>query len=177
MSIDSGSGGGDGESSSDETPLVGDTTWEIPSILTGGSLRILKSFVANPRRFILGAILTSILEGLFSIVTEALYILQLGLVGSSPTKSFPEEDVWGLADIAASLYRLLGQAGLEIGSEVIESVQALNNPLYELAGSAGPAAPLVVAIFLSAELVAVLLILEYTVRALADIVPGLGGLV
>lgn len=171
--LDSGGGGGGGGSvdGSDDDGLFdgGGDSFELPTVL--------KTFATNPRRFIVGAVLTTILEGLFDIVSEALRLLEMLLLGSATATSSPGEEVWGIADIIAAIFRVFGDAGLEGGAVIIRAVQSFNDPLYELAGVAGPAAPLIIAVFVSVEVVVVLLILEYTARALLDVVPGLGGLV
>jgi len=170
--LDSGGGGGGGDDDSGggdgSTDSGGDT---------GGTGSVLTSFATNPRKFILGAVLTTILEGVFSIFSEGISVLQLLFLGSAPATSSAGEEVWGIADIIAGVFRVLGDAGLEGGAVIIRTVQSVNDPLYELAGVAGPAAPLIIAVFVSVEVVVVLIALESAVKVLLDVVPGLGGLV
>jgi len=146
----SGGGGGDDDTPDDGGLIDDGTDLGLPDVLV--------SFANNPRRFIVGAVLTTILEGIFGIMSEILRIVQLFFVGSNPTASPPNEEVWGIADIIAGIFRAVGGAGVEGGAMIIRAVQSLNDPLYELAGVAGPAAPFLVAVIVSIEVVAVLLV-------------------
>ncbi len=176
----------DGDDSTTD-PGTDDGTTDDPVFSTGfeaiapnwltGNAGILSSFLNNPRKFVVGAVLTAVLEGMFSIVSEAIRIIQLFLLGSSPATSSSDESVWGVVDIVAAVPRLLGGAGFEIGTTIIESIQALNQPIIEAAGTAGPLAPVILAVAISAEMIVVVLTIEYVIRILADVVPGLGGLV
>lgn len=127
-----------------------------------GNTGVLSSFVTNPRRFIIGAVLTTILDGLFNITAVAIEGIQIGL--------------GALASIPTRVADALTGAGATIGTDIFQVVVNLNDPLFSAADTAGPLAPVLVAIVIVAETAIVLVVGERLIRVLVDVIPGGGGL-
>ena len=137
---------------------------------------VLSAFASNPRNFILGAVLTSILEGVFGVVTTLVDAVLLALGGSRPFEYSPAEAQWGLADVPPLIADYLTDSGSTVGGAVLDAVQALNDPLFNAAGAAGPFGPVLAAAIVAAEVIALLWIGERIIRVLIDAIPGGGGL-
>ena len=137
----------------------------------------LQSFLDNPRNFILGAVLTSILEGVFSIVSTILDALLLAFGGSQPFSYSPYEDQWGLADVPPLAADYVIESGDVAGTAIFDAIRSLNDPLFNAAGAAGPFGPVLVAAIVAAEVIALLWIGERVLRVIIDVIPGGGGLV
>lgn len=131
------------------------------------------AFANNPRNFVLGAVLTALLEGLFSVVTTLLEAIQLVFVGDSITTT---EGAWGIADIPLGVAELLAGVGGEAGETVIGAIAAANDPLFTAAQTAGPLAPVLVVGVIVIEVLVLLFVGDRLLRVILDIVPGAGGL-
>ena len=138
---------------------------------------VLSAFAGNPRRFILGAVLTTILDGLFNIGTVIIDGLLLGLGGSQPFGFSETEATWGLADVPFLVANTLTGAGSTIGTDIVQALLGLNEPLFSAAETAGPLAPVLVVTVVVVEAAIVLLIGERAIRVVIDVIPGGGGLV
>lgn len=138
---------------------------------------VLSAFAGNPRRFILGAVLTTILDGLFNIGTVIIDGLLLGLGGSQPFGFSETEATWGLADVPFLAANALTGAGSTIGTDIVQALLGLNEPLFSAAETAGPLAPVLVVTVVVVETGLVLFVGSRIVRIAIDVVPGGGGLI
>lgn len=135
----------------------------------------LQAFVSNPQNFILGAVLTGMLEWVFGVVSLVLDVMLLVIAGSEPTRFDAPGEQLGLADIPVSIASSLGGVGAIVGTAIIEGIEALNEPIFEAAGFAGPASPAILVLLLIVEGTAVLWLLQRAVYVAADLLQ-LGGL-
>lgn len=170
-------GGGGGDDSTTDNTSTDDTSSGGSS--SGGSRfelpRVLKTFSNNPRRFILGAFLATIVEGVFDVVEIVLDTLLLVLAGSEPTTFNAPGEQLGIADIPVAVADALGGAGATAGGAIIAGIESLNEPIFSLAGALGPFAPIVLVVIVGLETIAVLWVLQRAVYVAADLLQ-LGGL-
>lgn len=136
---------------------------------------VLSTFATDPRRFILGAILATVVEGLFGVVSVVLDTILLVLAGSEPTTFNAPGEQLGIADIPVAVSDALGGAGGAAGSALITAVESLNGPIFAATSSLGPFAPIVVVAVVGLETIAVLWLLQRAVYVAADLLQ-LGGL-
>ena len=141
-----------------------------------GNLSVLRTFVTNPRRFVIGAVATAILEGLFDAVTALIDAVLFIFGGSKPFQFDPTES-FGLADIPILIATTAADAGGNAGDAILGAIGTLNSQLFGLAETAGPAAPVITAAVIAAEIAVVAFVGARTVRVILDLVPGGGGLV
>jgi hypothetical protein len=134
---------------------------------------VLSSFASNPRAFVVGAVLSTILEGVFGALSALLGAVILLFGGSQPTASPADEATVGIADIPFIALRALRGVGGGVAAAIDGTVASLAGILATLpapvAAFAVPAAGvgvLVVFVVAGSRLVDVAL----------DILPGGGGL-
>ena len=139
------------------------------------SVDVLTAFVNNPRGFVVGAVLTTILEAVTGVVTTVIDQLVLIVGGSQPTAFNAPGETLGLADLPVALASTLTSATGFGGRTIINGIEAFNGTLFEAAAAAGPFAPLIVIVIGSVEAVVALLILRRLVFVAADLLQ-LGGL-
>lgn len=170
--VDSG-GTSDGPDSDDGSSTVvsggsdGSSFFSLPTVLS--------TFAQNPRRFIIGAVLATIVEGVFGVVTTILDTILLVLAGSEPSTFDAPGEQLGIADIPVAVANALGGAGDTAGSGIINAIEALNEPIFSLASSLGPFSPIVLVTVIGLETIAVLWLLQRAVYVAADLLQ-LGGL-
>jgi len=160
-------GGGGGGS----IPGFGDIA---PSWLTS-SEGILRSFLANPQNFIVGAVAATILETVFGVVTTALNVVFLVFGGSAPGRLNAPGETLGLVDVPVFVADQLTGVGASVGNTILVGIESLNEPLFELASSGGPLTPLIVNAVFIVEVIVVLWILQRVVYVVADLFQ-IGGL-
>ena len=136
---------------------------------------VLVSFINNPRTFILGAVLTTLVESLFGVVSTVLDVVLLVLAGSEPTRFTAPGETLGIADIPVVIADAISGAGSAVGSGVIAAITGLNGTIFEAAGAAGPLSPILVSGLVIAEVLVVIVVVQRVVFILADWLQ-LGGL-
>ena len=149
---------------------------DVPSSLSDLTLPdTLSTFLSDPRAFVLGAVITTVLQGVFGVVTAILDAILLILAGSQPAvfNGVTESQI-GLADAPAALVD--AGAGVLSPDSIIQGIESLNQPIFDAAGAAGIASPVIIALVLVVETIVLLVVLERLVRIALDVVPGLGGL-
>lgn len=173
---DSGGGGGGDDGFVDG---VSDSVDNATDFVTGwGDLTLpttLQTFLSDPRRFVVGAIATTILETVFGVVTEALNIIALIFGGSSPGRLNAPGETLGIVDVPVYIADQLGSIGGSVGDAVITGINNLNEPIFAAAGFAGPLSPLIIAAVVVTETIVTLWLLQRLVFIVADFLQ-LGGL-
>ncbi|WP_241990655.1 hypothetical protein [Halorubrum sp. CGM5_25_10-8B] len=163
---DGGTGGGGGFS----------VAWGAiaPDFLTenGG---VFRAFANNPRGFVVGAVLTTILEAVTGVVTTIVDQLVLLVGGSQPTRFDAPGEQLGLADVPVAIASTLTGVGSFGGQVLLDGIEAFNATLFDAAVAAGPFAPLVIIAIASVEAVVVIVVLRRLVYVAADLLQ-LGGL-
>ena len=139
------------------------------------SVDVLTSFANNPRGFVLGAVLTTILEAVTGVVTTVVDQLVLLTGGSQPTRFNAPGEQLGLADIPVAVASAFTGAGSFGGEAILGGIEAFNATLFDAAAAAGPLSPLVVIAIASVEAVVVIVVLRRLVYIAADLLQ-LGGL-
>lgn len=146
----------------------------IEDIRTNAGL--IGSFLDDPRAFIVGAVLTTILEGLFSVVTTVINAIQTVILGTEPgTFNAPNERL-GLADTPVAIAALVVQGGADAVTAITAAITAFNEPIYSVAGAAGPFSPILISVLLAAEIVIVAFTVVLLVRLALDFIPGGGAI-
>ena len=166
--------GFDGGSSDDDGILDSVTN----SISGWGDLSLptaLKSFLADPQRFIVGAVATAILETFFGVVTTGINMIIRVFLGTNPGQFNAPGETLGLADVPVYVADQLLRVGGYASTAIIKAIGSLNDPVFALASNAGPATPLIVTGVVVIEIIAVLWLFERAVYVLADLLQ-LGGL-
>jgi hypothetical protein len=135
----------------------------------------LQAFVSNPQNFILGAVLSGMLEWLFGTVSLVIDVILLVIAGSEPTTFDAPGEQLGIADIPVSVASNLGGVGGTVGAAIITGIEAVNAPLFEAASFAGPFSPIILIVIIIGEGTAVLWLLQRAVYVAADLLQ-LGGL-
>lgn len=136
---------------------------------------VVATFSSNPRTFVIGAVLTTIVESLFGVISTALDIVLLILAGSEPTRFNAPGETLGIADIPVAVVDSLTGAGSIVGDGIISAVAGLNGIIFDAAGAAGPLSPILVAGLVIAEIVVAIVLIQRVVYVVADLVQ-LGGL-
>lgn len=140
------------------------------------------SFAKRPRSFILGAVLTTLLEVVTGIVTTLIAAINLVLTGDAGTGD--QSRIIGIADIPGLIADSLIAAGSATGDAVLNAIEAVNAPLLNAAAGAGPLAPVAVFGVIAIETVVVVVvitdvlppILQRILAVILDVLPGGGGL-
>ena len=139
------------------------------------SVDVLTAFANNPRGFVVGAVLTTLLEAVTGAVTTVVDAIVRLVGGSQPTAFAAPGDTLGLADLPVAFAQTLTSAGGFGGRAIINGIESFNGTIFEAAAAAGPFAPLVIIVVASAEAIAVILVLRRIVFVAADLLQ-LGGL-
>jgi hypothetical protein len=139
------------------------------------SVDVLTAFANNPRGFVVGAVLTTLLEAVTGAVTTVVDAIVRLVGGSQPTAFAAPGETLGLADLPVAFAQTLTSAGGFGGRAIINGIESFNGTIFEAAAAAGPFAPLVVIVVASAEAIAVILVLRRIVSVAADLLQ-LGGL-
>jgi hypothetical protein len=158
---DSGGGGSGGGGASDGA------LWSSVDVLT--------AFANNPRGFVVGAVLTTLLEAVTGAVTTVVDAIVRLVGGSQPTAFAAPGETLGLADLPVAFAQTLTSAGGFGGRAIINGIESFNGTIFEAAAAAGPFAPLVIIVVASIEAIAVILVLRRIVFVAADLLQ-LGGL-
>jgi hypothetical protein len=96
---------------------------------------VLSDFADSPRGFVLGLILTPLIEGLENIVIETLWVVNLVLVGENRGSTAGS---LGIADIPLVLARMSVKAGQSVGRPVLETLGFVMRTSVKLGQSMGP---------------------------------------
>lgn len=136
---------------------------------------VLSTFANNPRTFILGAVLTTLVESLFGVVSTVIDVVLLVLAGSEPTRFNAPGETLGIADIPVAIADSITGAGSVVGGGILSAVAGLNGMIFEAAGAAGPLSPILVAGLVIAEIVVVIVVVQRAIYIVADLLQ-LGGL-
>jgi hypothetical protein len=146
---------------------------------SGGSLwssvDVLTAFVNNPRGFVLGAVLTTILETVTGVVTTVFDQFVLLAGGSQPAQFNAPGEQRGLADVPVALADTLIGAGGFSGDAIIAGIETFNGQIADAAAAVGPFGPFVLIVLISAEAILAAVILRRIVFVVADWLQ-LGGL-
>ncbi|EMA01816.1 hypothetical protein C437_15391 [Haloarcula vallismortis ATCC 29715] len=139
---------------------------------------VMLKFLNNPRNFVLGAILSALLEGIFGIMTAILNGIIVVLAGTQPAvfDGATEEQI-GMADLPVAIANAVIGSARPAGDAILSGIESLNEPIFNLAGAAGVAGPIVIAAIVVAEVIVVVLLLERVVYIIIDVIPGGGGLI
>ncbi|EMA64664.1 hypothetical protein [Halorubrum lipolyticum] len=139
----------------------------------------LTRFAKSPQGFILGAILSPLLEGLNDAVVQLLDLITFVFVGDGPGLV----GTLGIADIPLFMGGLVIDIGSRIGGSAVEGtgllgiVDRLVQAGVDVATIGGPLAPII----LAGETVFVVWVLAVlarrTILVIADAVPGLAGVI
>ena len=142
----------------------------------------LQRFLDSPSGFILGAILSTLLDGLQDALASILDGISRLFVGDAPGT----EGLLGLADIPLLIGELAVRAGRQIGgtagSGVIEPsgllgvIATLVESGLSAAELAGPLAPVVLTTEAVLVVYVLLLVFQRLVSVALDVIPGAGGL-
>ena len=135
----------------------------------------LVDFASDPRRFVVGAVLTTVLEVVFGVVSRVVDTLLLLFGGTQPGAFNAPGETLGLADVPMAIAEALGGAGSSAGTVLIATVRGFNSSVFEAAGALGSLLPIVVAVIVVAEVVVAVLVLRRIVFVVADLLQ-LGGL-
>ncbi|WP_232745092.1 hypothetical protein [Halorubrum aethiopicum] len=159
--------GGDGGS-----PLP---TWIFDLKPLADFVGLIVDFASDPRRFILGAVLTTLLEGAFGVVSQFIDTVLLIFGGSQPARFDAPGETLGIADIPVAIAGDIGGVGASLGDALISTVRTINGGIFEAAGAAGPFSPIVVTVVVTTEIVVALVVFRRIVYVVADLLQ-LGGL-
>lgn len=142
----------------------------------------LKQFLKSPSGFILGAVLSTLLDGFEGVLASILDGISLVFVGNAPGT----EGLLGLADIPLLIGELAVGAGRQIGgtagSGVVEPsgllgvIATLVESGLSAAELAGPLAPVVLTTEAVLVVYVLLLLFQRLVSVVLDVIPGAGGL-
>ena len=136
---------------------------------------VLEAFTSSPQKFVLGAVLSGLLEWVFGLVSILIDVILLVIAGSEPATFDAPGEQLGLADIPVSVANNLGGVGGTAGRAIIAGIESFNQPLFEAAAFAGPASPIILVLIIIIETTAVLWLLLRAVYIAADLLQ-LGGL-
>jgi hypothetical protein len=174
-----GSGGSSGGSGGNDGPLGFDSI--APDFLAD-NLALLQAFLSNPRNFVIGAVVTTILETIFGFVTLVVDTILLVLAGSEPSTFNAEGETLGLVDIPVAIADLItGVITPTIlpnqtpADQILSGIESFNEPIFAAASFAGPLSPIVITAIVAGEVILALLLAQRAVYVLADFAQ-LGGL-
>ena len=145
-----------------------------PGFLTN-NIDILRAFLQNPRNFIFGVVAFSILEFVFGILTAAVNLIIRVFLGSAPQDFNAPGETLGLADVPFAVVEPLLAAGGGVGATLTGAIDSLNEPIFVLAGSAGPLSPVIIVGAVVLEGIAIVWLLQKLVFVALDLLQ-LGGL-
>lgn len=168
-----GDGGGDGtDSTSDGTFGGGYTSIVLPEWLKDIK-PVLTAFGNSPAGFILGVALSTVLNGVETVVTALLDAVLYLFVGDGPGL----EGGLGLADIPLLVGGLLVDATRGLGLDIISAASAFTGALIDLSTSFGPLAPVALAVMVSGIGIAAAWFTRVVLEIALDFIPGGGALI
>lgn len=181
--IDAATGGGVEENVEDnQTPPVSDGSSDSGTVPDPSSVApdwltdyagVFKAFGSNPVGFILGAVLSTILGGIQTLVSALIDAILFLALGSDYTIS--ATGTLGIADIPVFAVSLVtGSAGTVVGA-LTSTIRELNRAAVGIATAAGPLSPVIYAAILAAAMIALAWALRTLIAVIADAVPGLQG--
>ena len=135
----------------------------------------LTDFARNPRNVIVGAVLTTIVESVFGVVSQLLDILLLVFGGSRPGVFNAPGETLGIADVPVAVADALGSVGDSFGTTLRILLRSFNSTIFEAAGALGPLSPVVIVAVVFFEILVVILVVRRIVFIVADFLQ-LGGL-
>lgn len=160
------------------TPVYGPAADDPEGDDDSGLSETLQTFASSPQGFILGAILSPLIDGLNSVVVRILDLIVFVFRGDGPGLT----GTLGLADIPLFIGNTLVDAGAVVGGSARDGTGILGvlDTIVEIgvgfADIGGPLAPII----LAAEVVAVVYLLVVIARrvilVIADALPGVAGL-
>ena len=136
---------------------------------------VLSSFISNPRTFIVGAVLTTLVEAVTGVVTTIYEQILFIVGGSEPGQFAAPGETLGIADVPVKIADLLTGAGAVSGSAIIGGIESFNQAIAGAASAVGPFGPAVILILLFAEAVVGIVVVRRIVYVIADLLQ-LGGL-
>lgn len=176
--LDSGGGGGGGsfdDGSTDDTS--GGTPTSGYSVLLPDWLTqikpVLTAFGNSPTGFVLGIALSTVLNGVESIVTALLDAVLFIFIGDGPGL----EGGLGLADLPLLVGSILVDATRGLGLDIISGASAFTGALIDLSSSFGPLAPVALAVMVSGIGIAVAWVARLALEIVLDAIPGGGALI
>lgn len=182
--IDSGGGGGGGGTGGDTGGSSTDDgggfsvfpSFEelAPGFITENTA-VLRAFLENPRNFIIGAVAASILEVVFGVVTTGVNLIIRVFLGSAPQDFNAPGETLGLADVPFAIIEPVLDIGGGVGSTITGAIDAFNEPIFALAGSAGPLSPVIITAAVVLEGIALVWLFQRAVFIALDLLQ-LGGL-
>ena len=113
--------------------------------LEGINLDILRDFTSSPQGFVLGLILTPLLDGLEDLVVEVLGLVNLLFFGTSEATT---GETLGVADVPVVLLTLLVEAGTLIGTPILRYTGFFARGAVDFVAGLGPFVLLGVALVL-----------------------------
>lgn len=133
---------------------------------------VLTTFAASPAGFILGVILTPLLNGVTGVVTIFLGGINLAFFGTGPGT----QGVLGIADIPTIGAQLLIAAGDAVGAPVISVANSLVTAWIDAADGFDLVGTLVVTVLAAVVLVAGAALVRKVLAIVLDVVPGGGAI-
>lgn len=136
---------------------------------------VVQAFVDNPQNVILGAVLSGILEAMFGVLSQLVDIVLLVVGGSRPGQLNAPGETLGVADVPVAIAEDIGGVAGSAGTAIIVTIRSFNGAIFEAAGALGPLSPVVIAAFVAAEIIVLIVVLRRIVYIVADLLQ-LGGL-
>lgn len=192
---DGGRQGGGGDDSTTDTTSDSSSSYEGDNQTSDGDgfelpepLKNLKSiapilteFGNNPVGFVLGAILSTFLGGVQTLIEALIDGLLVLAVGSDGVPS--ATGTLGVADIPVFLASKLGGGVASVftgiganGSGVFNAIRTFNRTAVEIATAAGPLSAILYSAIVAATIIVVAWLLRTAIGVVADAVPGLEGI-
>lgn len=140
------------------------------------NVETLRTFLTSPRQFILGAVLTTIVEATLGLVTVFIRGLQTIFLGSNPGVFNAENEVLGIADLPVLIADEIIGVGSTVVSTVVSAIESLNQVILGFGPQTGFAAPLFATALVSVELVAAVWLTGLGIDILLDAIPGGGAI-
>ena len=141
----------------------------------GGLPNILTEFAASPTGFILGLILTPLLNGVEGVVEEALWAINYVFFGHSRSSTLGD---LGLVDVPVVIADTLIQGGSALGEPVLDDIIApLVQALIDFFNWTGPAGLLGAAIVFAIVVVVYATGVRTAIEIALDVIPGGGAFI
>lgn len=135
----------------------------------------LKAFASSPLGFILGLILTPLLNGVESVVARIIWAINLIFLGEARSST---EGAFGLADVPVVIANTLIEGGSAIGKPILDGVIAPGVQLViEFFNWTGPAELLGAAIVFALVVVTYSSAIRTAVEIALDFIPGGGAFI
>ncbi|GGK64604.1 hypothetical protein GCM10009067_16330 [Haloarcula sebkhae] len=135
----------------------------------------LQAFAASPLGFILGLILTPLLNGVEGVVSRAIWAINFVFFGQSRSST---DGVFGLADVPVVITNKLIDAGSAIGKPILDGVISPGVQLViEFFNWTGPVGLLGAAIVFALVVVVYATGLRTAVEIVLDFIPGGGAFI